>query len=396
MSGTKKGIWTPEFTQLFFINVFMGFGQNMMNTLIPKYASYLGATATMVGTVTSMFAVTALLIRPFSGPAFDSFPKKRILTAALCVTTISFFMYSMANSIPMVIAARLIHGIGIGCTSPLCLAMVSEILDDDQMGRGVATFTLGQSCSQAIGPYLGLQLARSIGYVMTFRLGTALMLFSCLITIPLRFESKHLSPYKISFDRIVDKKSILAAILVCCVSMSYATISSFLAIYGEALSVANIGLYFTVMAICMLVFRPIMGRLADRIGFVKTIIPALCIFGVALALISVSRVLPLFLLAAVLAAYGHGAGYPTIQAFGMKGSSRDRRGAGGNTLYIGADCGNLLGPMIAGRVADQALSAGSTTVGSYSFMFRFMILPLVVALIIVIVRRRRMTEIWNG
>ncbi len=73
MSAESKKVtmWNPTFISIFIVNFAMNMGQFMMNTLVPKYANYLGATAAVVGTVTSMFAITALAIRPLAGPAFD-------------------------------------------------------------------------------------------------------------------------------------------------------------------------------------------------------------------------------------------------------------------------------------------------------------------------------------
>ena len=82
----KDTIWNPVFISVFIANICQQMGQQMMNTLIPKFADSLGAPAALVGFVSSSFAITALVIRPFSGPAFDSFSKRRLLLAAqLCV-----------------------------------------------------------------------------------------------------------------------------------------------------------------------------------------------------------------------------------------------------------------------------------------------------------------------
>ncbi len=61
---TNGKIWTKDFVIIFFVSFVMSMGQFMMSTLIPKYIDQLGGTATVVGTVTGIFAVTALGIRP--------------------------------------------------------------------------------------------------------------------------------------------------------------------------------------------------------------------------------------------------------------------------------------------------------------------------------------------
>lgn len=70
-------IWNPMFISIFIVNLAMNFGQYMMNTLIPKFADSLGATPEVVGIVASMFTITALAVKPVSGPAIDTLPKKK-------------------------------------------------------------------------------------------------------------------------------------------------------------------------------------------------------------------------------------------------------------------------------------------------------------------------------
>ena len=74
----QNSIWNRTFIAVFIANCFQNLGQHMMNSLVPKYANSLGAASWLVGFVSSMFAVTALAIRPFSSPASDSFSKKKL------------------------------------------------------------------------------------------------------------------------------------------------------------------------------------------------------------------------------------------------------------------------------------------------------------------------------
>ena len=57
-------IWNASFISVFIANMLMFMGQQMMNTLVAKYANHLGAAPIIVGLVTSAFAYTAL-ISPF-------------------------------------------------------------------------------------------------------------------------------------------------------------------------------------------------------------------------------------------------------------------------------------------------------------------------------------------
>jgi len=97
----------------------------------------------------------------------------------------------------------------------------------------------------------------------------------------------------------------------------------------------------------------------------------MCVFAIALLIISFSRTLPMFLLAAFVSAFGYGACYPVIQALCMKIVPKERRGAGSSSNYIGMDLGILIGPVLAGRIAEKL---------GYVTMWRIIIIPVIIAI----------------
>jgi len=152
-------------------------------------------------------------------------------------------------------------------------------------------------------------------------------------------------------------------------------------------NVANIGYYFTVYAGTLIITRPLAGYLTDRLGLVKILVPAMAFFAGAFILISYAFSLPMFLLAAFISAFGFGACHPIIMTFSMKCVPPQRRGAASSTNYIGLDLGNLAGPVIAGSLVDRF---------SYPFMWRIMIFPVVIALMLVIINRSRIDKIFRN
>ncbi len=390
--GKTKTIWNALFLNIFIINFCQSMGQQMMNTLIPKYADSLGASASVVGMVSSMFAVTALAIRPIAGPAFDCFQKKKLLLAALIVMDAAYFIYSISTSIPVIVAARLIHGCGIGCVAPLCLAMASDALPDHLLSSGIGMFSLGQAVSQAIGPSVGLSLSRSIGYNNTFRIGAAVISLACVLAFFMKTPEFHrTSKYEIKLRKIVVKEAVLPAVLMFFLSMSYSCVNSFIAIYGGLRGVENIGLYFTVYAVCLLVTRPFSGRIADKYGIDKVLIPGIIGFAFSFFLVSRAENLAGFLVSAVFSSCGYGICQPMIQSLCMKCVPKERRGAAGNTNYIGTDLGMLLGPTIGGMVI-EGVSAAGPAVSAYSSMYCVMILPMAAAFVFFLFNRKRLLQ----
>ena len=141
----------------------------------------------------------------------------------------------------------------------------------------------------------------------------------------------------------------------------------------------KIGLFFTVYAVTLLFSRPLIGKLTDRYGYVKVLLPAMVCFAASFFIISISDVIWKLLLAAFINAFGFGASQPAVQALCMKLVPKEKRGAGSCTSYLGNDGGNLAGPLIAGTLIESY---------GYATMWRVMLLPIVISMGIVIVCRK--------
>ena len=374
-----------NYISLCIINFVMCMGQFIGFTLVPKYADALGGTAVIVGVVSSVFAASALIIKPFSGPAIDSFSKKKILLIGNIILLASFLGYSIVKSITMLIAFRLLHGFAMGVNVITCLTMVSDILPEKKLTSGVAYYSMIQALSTAIGPSLGLFLVDEYGYSKAFLVGAGFVSLAIIIllfwNVPEKTEKK---PYKISLSSSVAKEALPSAVTMLFLAAAYVSISSFLVLYAESIGVYNIGIYFTVYAIALLVSRPLIGRISERFGISRVLPVSIVIFAIGMLLISYSKNINMFLVSAVLVAFGYGACQPLVQALCMKSVPSDRRGSASATGYYGTDIGYLMAPALSGYIVDHY---------SYSFMFRCMDIYLVFALIIFIVIRKKIVQI---
>jgi MFS family permease len=390
-SESSEKIWTKDFITIFILSFVMSMGQFMMNTLIPKYAYQLGGAASVAGMVTGIFAVTAIGIRPVAGPAMDYFKKNRMLSISIGLITLSFVVYGFARSIPMLVMARLIHGMGIGISAPLSLAIVSNILPRNKMASGLGVFSLGSVIATAVGPTIGLKLAGIIGYNNTFFICTGLMATCFFLSLRVRSEEPtRAARFKISLNQIIAPEAILPTIVILFQIISFSSINAFIAIYGGLTGVTDIGLYFMANALCLVFIRPLSGRFADKFGLDKLIIPGLFIFIGALILTSFCRTLPMFIVAGAVTALGFGLSEPMIQTMNMQLVPRERRGAAGNTNYMGIDVGMLIGPMLAGFVITNVKQATGNELLGFSTMYRVMVIPTIIAIVIFLLNRKKL------
>jgi len=365
---TRSTVWNPFFIKIFIVNVLISFSIQAMNTLSATFADHLGASATVVGLVSSLFALTAMIFKVFSAPAIDTLNRKHILLGAIFVLLISAFGYAFTRTIPMLIIARLITGAGLAFTTTVCLTIASDALPPEKMSSGIGLFSLGSVIGQALGPTTGLKLVELLGYKQAFLLFALILVLALGITWAAKIKYTRNRMFVISLRGVIAREAFVPTVILFLLNSAYAVINAFLVLFATKQGVdSNIGFFFTVYALSMLVSRPIIGKLADKHGTLKILIPCVAIFALAFALISVSKGLPLLLVAGFVAAFGYGGCFPALLAAYMISVPPERRGAAISTAYIGLDLANLLGPVVAGSIIQGI---------GYPSMWRVMIVPI--------------------
>lgn len=381
--SVQDKIWNQVFVTAFIVNLLLQLATNMSNTLSAKFADKLGATPTIVGMVSGMFALTALIFKLVSAPAIDSFNRKLVLLGSIVVLSMAYVCYSLSYNIQMLMLSRLLQGTSQAFCTTVCLTIAADSLPSNKMATGIGYFALTNAIAQAVSPAVGLYLIGLIGYNLTFA-GLILVTFAAIaVTATMKIEFVKTKKFTISLGSVFAKECLVPTIVLFLFATSFSVVNAFLIIFAERQGVAtNIGLFFMVYALTMMFTRPLIGRLADRYGAVKVLIPAMICFGASFMIISMSATLPMFLLAGFVSAFGYGGCQPVVQAICMNSVPSERRGAASCTSYIGLDTGNLVGTVVAGGIVELF---------GYVSMWRFMLIPIAIAMVFTLTFRTKMS-----
>lgn len=270
----RDSVWSAPFVILMAVNFFQSMAAFMANATLPVFADSLGATASMVGVVVSSFTLSALLVRPFAGPAFDSFSRKRLLLIAQGIICLSFFAYGFVDSLGVLIAIRLFHGVGIGCSGPLAMSLVSEYLPAAKFASGISIYALAQSFAQVIGPATGLYLVDAVGFTARTSWPRRFWWWPWAASSPSAEPYRERLPYQLKLSRMFAREAVGKAAALMLIAVSFSCMGSYVVLYGYGRGVADMGLFFVVYALCLVVTRPALGGLADRVGT-----PRVLVFG---------------------------------------------------------------------------------------------------------------------
>ena len=217
-------------------------------------------------------------------------------------------------------------------------------------------------------------------------LGLIIMLVSVILSLSLKLEysKKRCKAFKVEWSKSLAIEAIIPASMMIFLAGAYSTITAYITLFADDVQVTNIGLFFSVNALALLLSRPLLGRLSIYYKEYVLLPFAIVMFMISVAVISYSTSLIMFVIGAILLAFGYGLCQPLVQTLCMKSVPRSRSGAASATSYYGIDIGYLLSPLVAGYLIDQL---------GYALMFRSLILFILISFVLYFVYRKRLKEI---
>ena len=139
--------------------------------------------------------------------------------------------------------------------------------------------------------------------------------------------------------RLVEWRILVLSFTLFLYSFGYGGITSFTALYADSLGITPKGIYLTTLAIVILFTRPVSGRLGDRFGYRRVLLPCLVLISIGLSLLLVGASRGWLIGSAAIFGAGFGTAYPVFAGYVMRQVGADRRGAAFGAILACFDTG---------------------------------------------------------
>jgi MFS family permease len=355
------------FAQFAFVSVFA-----ILVPAIPIYLSKFEAREAEIGFLVGILSFSSLILRPIVGNALLHTPEKKLMITGALFYVFSSIAYLWAPPFWPFLAVRIFQGIALALFNTAIFTLIANTTPETHRGQLISYFYLSGNISFAMGPYFGLVLINRYNFVILFLVCTGLSLCSLLITAKLgKREVIPVQKQPLKIRTVLSRGALPPSIIAFMLNIIWGALTAFFPLYALVHGVSNPGIFFVFLAVTLILGRTLGGKLLDIYDRKKVIIPCLSAIIIALAILTFSTTLSMFILVAVVLGTGWSLLYPSLMIYAIKYAGSDRGPAMGTFTGL-ADLGVCIGPMIMGIIIQR---------GSYPIMFFCLVLIAVTNLV---------------
>ena len=371
-------LWTKNYIFMMAINLMVMSCYQLMNSAIPIYVQDSGEGGTAAaGLVGGAFTISAMVLRPAMGGLADKKGRRFLIVIGLLLLSICCGLCAVTTNVWMLFVLRLFQGVFFSAITTGSAAAISDIIPKDRLMEGIGYYGLSNTMATAVGPGISLFLIETAGYQVDFLAVFGAGLLGCAAAYMVSYpgyrnaaeleifsEKEPVARHSSWLDRLVERTAVPMAVVMLFAALAQSSISTFLPTFAKAEEIDNVGMYYTVYAIMLFITRPTTGRLSDKVGANKVVLPGMVLIIVAFLFLSCATTLGHVLAVACIYGIGYGSVQPVLNALVVKFCPPDRRGIGNSTFHIAMDGGYGLGAIIWGALADITNSVASIFVGA--------------------------------
>lgn len=332
---------------------------------LPAYLTSLGG-AEYKGFIISLFAITAMISRPFSGKLADKLGRIPVMMVGSTVCLICSLFYPILSSVSGFLILRLLHGFSTGFTPTGQTAYLADIIPAERRGEAMGILGTAGSVGMAAGPAIGGLVANQFGLNAMFYCSSAFGLLSVLVILNIRetLRDKHpvsTSLLKINKADLFEPRVVFPCIIMVLCAYSYGAVFTVIPDFGEYIGIKNKGLLFTYLTIASLAIRLLGGKASDKWGRKPVLRVSSVVIAISMLLIAFAETRLQLLLGVTLYGLGQGTTSPTLLAWATDLSDMKHKGRGIASLYIFMELGIGVGAFASGYIYANQSSNFFTT-----------------------------------
>ncbi len=348
---SMRNIFTRDFVLAFC--AFLGFASafHALTPTLPIFLEGLGSAKREIGILVGTIGISSLVFRFVVGKILVRYSEGRVLIWGITAFTFTFLALIVFRPFWPFFVVRFLQGVAFACIDTAIIAYVIRIMPVQNRTRVINYFMLAPPLASGLSTAGSVFIMNEWGFTAVLLTGAGLCVCAFVLVWKLSGQEKVInSPIAPVKNRLFFERKIFAPALVSflCVFV-WGGITAFFPLYAVQCGVRNPGIFYSAIAVMLILSRLMAGRIFDIYEKEKIIVVSILILIMALVILSFSKTLPLFILIGFIWGIGFGFLFPVVMAYSFEyaGSSD---GIVVATYQAFMDMGIALGPAVAGIV----------------------------------------------
>jgi EmrB/QacA subfamily drug resistance transporter len=186
--------------------------QSLVVPALPTLQRELKTTSTGVAWVFTAFLLAACVATPLAGRLGDMLGKKRVLVVVLLALVLGTLLAGLARSLPLLIVARAIQGIG-GAVFPLAFGIIRDEMPRQRVSGGIAWMSAVLGLGGVLGIVLAGPVLENLSYHWLFWIPLGVAVVAVVATIVVVPESTVRAPGDLNWTAALLFSSSLTSLL---------------------------------------------------------------------------------------------------------------------------------------------------------------------------------------
>jgi MFS family permease len=324
--------------------------------VLPLFAAHLGATPAEIGWIVIASKIPGILISFPAGAISDFFGKRRVIVASLVVFATAPFLYLTVTDSWQLMAVRFYHGFATAIFNTVATAALAA-QNPQRRATVLSTYSSITIAGRSIAPFLGgfllsvasfqsVYWACAISGVLAFVVGLMLPAEAA----PPRTDVRFPHFFAALRDVLSSRAIMLTSLVEAAQFLVFGAVEAFLALFAAAVGIPawQIGIILGVQLLSVIVVKPLMGNLSDRLGRRAIIFPGLALGVISVALMPVAD--NIYGLCTLSVLYGAAFAMVTSSTTAMVTdvTQNGQFGASVGVLRTIMDIGQTIGPVLTG------------------------------------------------
>lgn len=352
-SERDDALFTPRFFTLFAFTFTVFISLFQLLPTAPYRILAIGGSTAAAGLFLGGLTYASALSAPFTGSLVDRLGQRRVLIVTSLIIAGFSAMYSVTTNHILMIVLVVIHGIFWSGLLTASGAYMAAILPERRRAEGLGYWGFASIAAIGIAPTFGFVVYHFGWFTLCMEM-VALNLLMAFIAWKLpELPARPATPAPPARPTLIEWNSLFLSVTMSLVAFGYGALTSFSALFADALGIRPRSLFLITMALSMFAGRVLIGRAIDRIGHRRVLVPSLALSALGLAATALSTGPVMLAASGLLFGLGFGLMWPAFAALIIGQSGPERRGAAYGAMIAAFDTGIGTGSTVLGAVIQR-------------------------------------------